>query len=244
MKKRTKIIICIAASLFGLLLLTIAVLAIAYNTVSNATKDYIYDDIEKIPARKVGLLLGTNPLGPNGGANYYFTYRIDAAVQLFEAGKIEYILVSGDNHTKSYDEVTCMKDALEERGVPEERIVLDYAGFNTLSSVVRAKEVFEQDSFIIISQKFHNERAVCLARHYDIDAIGFNARDIRKSATNMKFSVVRESFARVKMYLNIWFGKKPRFGKDGSETIIGESAGAESIEAEAEAAGTEDLTTI
>ena len=187
------------------------VTAICYISVRRIAKDKVYSDIRSTPYNKVGLLLGTNPSGPNGGKNYYFIYRIDAAVQLYKAGKIKYILVSGDNHIKEYDEPQCMKEALMERGVPESAIILDYAGFRTLDSIVRAKEVFGQTEFTIISQRFHNERAVCLARHYGISAIGFNARDVKRTATGMRISYGRECLARVKMYIDLLLNKQPKF---------------------------------
>lgn len=197
-------IVCIA-------LVSLAVLVVSYKSVENATKEHVYGNTDEIPYNKIGLLLGTNPIGPSGGPNYYFTYRIEAAVKLFEAGKISYILVSGDNHTKAYDEPMCMKKALREKGIPESVIYLDYAGFRTLDSIIRAKEIFGQDSYTIISQKWHNERAVCLARHYGISAIGFNAKDVRMAATNLKIAIGRESLARVKMYIDILINKQPKF---------------------------------
>lgn len=187
------------------------VLVFSYRAVEKVAQEHIYDNTDEIPYNKVGLLLGTNPIAPSGGPNYYFIYRIEAAVRLYETGKISYILVSGDNHSKAYDEPMCMKKALMEKGVPESAIVLDYAGFRTLDSVVRAKEIFGQDSFTIISQKFHNERAICLAKHYGISAIGFNAKDVRMAATNLKIAIGRESMARMKMYIDILINKQPKF---------------------------------
>lgn len=192
-------------------LIVIAVVAFTYKHVEKVAIGSVYGNTNDIPYNKVGLLLGTNPIGPSGGPNYYFTYRIKAAVRLYEAGKISYILVSGDNHSKAYDEPMCMKKALMEKGIPESVIYLDYAGFRTLDSIIRAKEIFGQDSFTIISQKFHNERAICLARHYGISAIGFNAKDVRMAATNLKIAIGRESLARVKMYIDILINKQPKF---------------------------------
>jgi len=118
---------------------------------------YVFDNIEDVSQKKVGLVLGTSKNVVGGNTNYYFTYRIEAAVRLFESGKIEYILVSGDNGTKEYNEPRDMLNALLKAGIPRERIVLDYAGFRTLDSIIRCKEVFGQESFIIISQKFHEK---------------------------------------------------------------------------------------
>ncbi len=175
------------------------------------TKKLLYSDITAVPTHKVGLLLGTNPYLKNGSPNKYFTYRIEAAVALYEAGKIQYILVSGDNHKLGYNEPEEMKQALISKGVPEDRIVLDYAGFRTLDSVVRAKEVFGNEQFIIISQQFHNERALFLALHNDIKAVGFNAQDV--TAYYGFKTRLREYLARTKLFLDLQWGVKPKFRK-------------------------------
>lgn len=169
-----------------------------------------YDNISDIPHNRVGLLLGTNSTTPRGTHNYYYTHRINAAAELFHAGKVDYLLISGDNSSKHYDEPTMMRDSLLQHGVPADRIVLDYAGFRTLDSVIRAKEVFGQSSFTIISQKFHNERALVQARHYGIDAIAYNADDVILGYPWVKVQC-RERLARVKLYLDLLTGKQPKF---------------------------------
>lgn len=169
-----------------------------------------YDNVSDIPHNRVGLLLGTNSTTPRGTHNYYYTHRINAAAELFHAGKVDYLLISGDNSSKHYDEPTMMRDSLLLHGVPADRIVLDYAGFRTLDSVVRAKEVFGQSSFTIISQKFHNERALVQARHYGIDAIAYNADDVVLGYPWVKVQC-RERLARVKLYLDLFTGKQPKF---------------------------------
>ena len=169
-----------------------------------------YDNVSDIPHNRVGLLLGTNSTTPRGTHNYYYTHRINAAAELFHAGKVDYLLISGDNSSKHYDEPTMMRDSLLLHGVPADRIVLDYAGFRTLDSVVRAKEVFGQSSFTVISQKFHNERALVQARHYGIDAIAYNADDVILGYPWIKVQC-RERLARVKLYLDLLTGKQPKF---------------------------------
>ena len=121
------------------------------------------------------------------------------------------LIVSGDNHVKEYDEPGCMRDALIRKGVPSSAIVLDYAGFRTLDSVVRAKEVFGQEKITIISQRFHNERAIYLAEHYSIKAIGYNAKDAKRTKRSLMITVVRESISRVKMFIDFLTGKEPKF---------------------------------
>lgn len=162
--------------------------------------------------------MGTSRRVSSGHSNYYFTYRINAAVELFKSGKIDYILVSGDNGTKEYNEPRDMYEALIEAGIPSERIVLDYAGFRTLDSIVRCKEVFGQESFTIISQEFHNERAVFLAHAHGINAVGYNARDVSRG-----YSIktrVREVFARTKVFIDLFIQKQPKFL--GEKVPIGE----------------------
>ncbi len=198
------------ATIILFMLLAGVVLAF-YFSVEYIASDRLYSSIKDIPYRRVGMVLGTNPIGPSGDMNLYFKYRIDACVALYKARKISKILVSGDNHKKEYDEPQSMKDALMERGIPECDIVLDYAGFRTLDSVVRSNKVFGQTGLTIISQGFHNARAVCLALHNGIDAVGFNAKDIKRTKRYYMFGVVRELLARTKMYLDIITGKQPKF---------------------------------
>lgn len=193
------------------LALACAVVALVCDTiVRHNTNGRAYDDINSLPHNKVGLLLGTSPLDKQGNTNYYFIYRIDAAEQLIKSGKIDYILVSGDNSSVGYDEPTWMRDSLVGRGVPEDRIVLDFAGLRTLDSVVRAKEVFGQDSITIISQLFHNERALYLADHNGINAIAYNAKDVTLWHKWLKIHG-REYLARVKMMIDLAINKQPHF---------------------------------
>jgi SanA protein len=130
-------------------------------------------------------------------------------VKLYNAGKIDCIIVSGDNHRRNYNEPEAMRKALVAKGIPNKAIFLDYAGFRTLDSVVRAKEIFGQDSYTIISQQFHNERAIFIAGKKKIDAIGFNARDA-KLQYGYK-TLIREVFARCKVFLDLLVGKQPHF---------------------------------
>lgn len=186
----------------------VALVATNYYIILKA-KDNVYSNITELPKNKVGLLLGTSKYMVKGGVNPYYAYRIDAAVALFEAGKIDYILVSGDNGSAYYDEPTMFKDDLLKRGIPENRIVLDFAGFRTLDSVVRAKEVFGQNAFTIISQKFHNERAIYLANNFQIDAIAFNAKDV-DNLYGLR-TRGREYLARVKAAIDVLFNVQPKF---------------------------------
>jgi SanA protein len=177
--------------------------------VKKSTDELLFSDSKSIPHNKVGMVLGTSKFLSNGKMNEYYTNRIKAAVSLFKAGKIDFILVSGDNSTENYDEPTTMKKDLIKAGIPSKKIFLDYAGFRTLDSVVRCKEIFGQSSYTVISQKFHNERALYIAQEKRIKAIGFNAADV-----NAYFgfkTLLREKLARVKVILDIWFGVDPKF---------------------------------
>jgi SanA protein len=170
----------------------------------------IYHRVKDVPKREAGLVLGcVKMIGTR--ENTFFIERVNAAVELFAAGKVRYLIVSGDNHNRGYDEPTDLKAALVEQGVPADRIYCDYAGFRTLDSVVRAKKIFMQDDFTIISQKFHNERALYIAHRKGLpDVIAFNARD--SSGEGMMKMYLRELFARVKAVIDVeMLGSKPKF---------------------------------
>jgi len=134
-------------------------------------------DIAQVHALKVALVLGTAPIGPEGGPNRYLVYRLDAAADLWKAGKVKYLLVSG-NRDGSYDEPTAMRDGLIKRGVPAEAIYRDFAGYRTRDSVLRARDVFGQAEILIVSQRFHVGRALFIAHHEGIQAWGYDARDV------------------------------------------------------------------
>lgn len=200
--------------------LCIAGLIISNNIVKKHAADKLYSYITDTPKNEVGLLLGTSPKLKYGESNLYFEYRITAATELYKAGKIKYILISGDNRKEKYNEPAAMKRALMRNGVPEKAIYLDYAGFRTLDSVVRAKDIFGQNKLTIISQQFHNERALYLAEKNGINAIGYNAKDV--NAYNGLKTQFRELFARVKMFIDLTVGKQPHFL--GEKVIIGGQA--------------------
>lgn len=176
-----------------------------------STRKQVFRDIEQVPENKVGLVLGTVKDATGGRRNLFFDYRIKAAAALFRQGKIRHIIVSGDNHIEGYDEPSDMRDALIAEGVPAGCITLDYAGFRTLDSVVRCKKVFGQSKFTIISQEFHNERALFIANKSEgIEAVAFNAKDVPFRFHPGTF--VREYFARVKCVLDIFvLGTEPKF---------------------------------
>ena len=190
-----------------LLVILILYCNIRINKVANP---YIYHDTADCPKFKIGLLLGTSKYVSNGKPNQYFINRIDAAVKLYKAGRIKYIIVSGDNSSLSYNEPMRMKKELIKRGIPAEVIYIDYAGFRTLDSVIRAKAIFGQNTFFIISQEFHNKRAVYIARKNGIYAYGFNAEDVK--LYQGFFTRVREIFARVKVFIDLYVShEQPKY---------------------------------
>lgn len=170
--------------------------------IARAARDKTYSDVSLIPHRRVALVLGCPKRLYGGWSNPFFENRMTAAAELYHSGKVDFLVVSGDNHIQSYDEPLDMKNTLVEMGVPKDRIYLDYAGLRTLDSVVRVKQIFLQDNVTIVSQNFHNQRAIFLASHHGIDAIGFDAPDV---APPYGFkTLVREQFAKVKAVLDVY----------------------------------------
>lgn len=194
-----------------LALLTIAVAAVDIY-VTRSVEEQLYDDVQTIGHHKVGLLLGTSKYVAGGRVNLYYKYRIEAAARLYKAGKIDFILVSGDNRKLNYNEPETMKKDLIAAGIPENRVFLDYAGFRTLDSIVRSRAVFDADDIVVISQRFHNERALFIANSKGIKAKAFNAQD---PPQRLQVKVLlREKLARVKMLLDLLFNKQPKFYGD------------------------------
>lgn len=167
------------------------------------------NEIEAVPAQRAAVVLGCVKTLPNGRDNLYYSRRIAAAAELYKKGKVCCLIVSGDNHVNGYDEPSDMKDSLIAAGVPSERIVCDYAGFRTLDSVVRAKEVFGLGSFIVVSQPDHVRRAVFLARGFGADAYGYAAEDV--NGRHSIKTTVREQFAKLGAVLDVVIRRKPKF---------------------------------
>ena len=177
--------------------------------IHGAAKGKTYADVIQIPHRPAGLVPGCAEIMPNGRKNMFFAHRIAAAAKLYQHQKLDFIIVSGDNHKAGYDEPTAMKNALMRQGVPEDKIYCDYAGFRTLDSVVRAREIFGQTNITVVSQEFHNQRAIYIAQHKGIDAIGFNAEGVGRRYSFR--TLAREQFARVKTVLDIMVKTRPKF---------------------------------
>jgi SanA protein len=179
--------------------------------ISKQATSILYTDIKQVPPKKAALLLGTSKYIAKGKQNYFYTYRIRAAVALWKAGKVKAIVVSGDNGTKDYDETTTMYKDLLKAGVPAKYITKDYAGFRTLDSIVRAEAIFDLKDYIIISQKFHLERALFIAKAKGQKAIGFVAKDIPGTAAAYRMKA-REYLARAKAFLDVYIlHTEPKF---------------------------------
>lgn len=191
----------------------IAMLIIAcYAWVSWRAKNHLYDEVNRLPHKRVAVVLGTSKYLAKGIKNEYYQNRIVAAVKLYHAGKIDYFVVSGDNRKHNYNEPKQMQQDLIAAGIPSERIQPDYAGFRTLDSVLRMDKVFGHKDYVIISQRFHNQRAVFLARAHGQNPIAFNADN--PQTQGMKKVLSREALARVKAVIDIVTDKQAKFYGD------------------------------
>lgn len=201
------------------------IIFVCHWSIAHFAADKLFDMAEDIPHNRVGLVLGTSKKLRDGSPNPYYTYRIMATTELYNKRKIDYVLASGDNGSIYYNEPNTIKKDLVMAGIPADKIVLDYAGFRTLDSMYRAKEVFGLDTVTVISQEFHNERAIYIAAKKNLTAVGFNAQDIPLEA-GLKVQV-RESLARVKVFLDLAFQTQPRFY--GEKITIGPTPSNQSI---------------
>ncbi|HEY1051075.1 MAG TPA: ElyC/SanA/YdcF family protein [Prosthecobacter sp.] len=178
--------------------------------ISRAAKGRCFDEADLVPETPVAVVLGASPRLADGRANLFFLPRLESAAALFKAGRVKALIVSGDNGTRGYDEPTEMKRLLVQMGVPEARVICDFAGFRTLDSVVRAKEVFGQTRVVFVSQRFHNERAIYLARAAGMEAHGLNTRDVSVAVAPKTF--LREKLACVKAVLDVTvLNTRPKF---------------------------------
>ena len=165
--------------------------------------------VDAIPSVRAAVVLGCSRTVSGGLGNLYYQRRIRAAAELYAAGKVRAVVVSGDNHVRSYDEPTDMKADLVACGVPVDRIVCDYAGFRTLDSVVRARKVFGLEEFVVVSQPFHVRRAVFIARGFGINAVGYEAEDV--SGRHSVKTCLREQLAKIAAVIDVVIRRRPKF---------------------------------
>ena len=172
--------------------------------VSMAFHSYIHESIQTLPYRKVGLVLGTAKYCKKGVINQYYYYRIQGALNTYKSGKVRYLLLSGDNAQRNYNEPMNMRRDLINSGISPENILLDYAGLRTLDSIVRARHLFNIDDFLIITQKFHCERAMLIASHLGIRAHCYAV----PSPQHIVKTRIRELGARMIAFADLYLLKK------------------------------------
>ena len=195
-------------SVAALVVAGVCVMLVCYQLVSGNARGRLYDNAADIPHRTYGLLLGTTPQSRYGGINKFFEARIDATLALVQAGKVDTVIISGSDHSlDGVNEVTALRDTLIARGVPSSLLLLDGQGYRTINSVVRCNTVFNARSVTIISQQFHNERALYQADHcsgvdYADEVIAFNARSPQTATSTVTY--VREYLARVQLMLDLF----------------------------------------
>ncbi|WP_087016006.1 SanA/YdcF family protein [Thaumasiovibrio subtropicus] len=196
-------------TLISLLVLCAFSLVAIDQWISFRYRNDIYNDVQLIPERRVGIVLGTSKyIGKT--LNWFYQHRIDSALKLYDAEKVSVLLLSGDNAHRSYNEPWTMKRDFMRAGVPDENIVLDYAGFRTLDSIVRANKIFEANDLVVITQRFHCERALFLAEHNNIDAICF-AAPMPGGLSGWKIRG-REVLARFNAVVDVYLlNKQPKF---------------------------------
>jgi SanA protein len=195
-------------SIFVLIALTLLFLLFSNIWIVSYGKSRSVSLIEDLKPRDVALVLGTSSSRNGKEENLFFTYRMKAAADLYHSGKVKHFILSGDNSNKKYNEPQDMKNKLIALGVPQSAITLDFGGRRTLDSVVRCKKIFQQSKIIIVSQAFHNYRALFIAKYSGIDAIGFNAKYPSESSSKI---ILREILARPKAVLDLFiFKTKPK----------------------------------
>lgn len=208
--------------LLGLGLSALALLWGVYEvsrSVVRAAQPYVYETAADLPQNEVGLVLGTSVYTRGGSPNPLFAYRMDAAAILYRAGKVKHLLVSGANPDETYNEPRKMYQALIGSGVPPEAITMDFAGFRTLDSVVRASEVFGLTKYTVISQRFHCYRAVYIARRKGADAVAYATPEITRQLP-LRTSA-REVMARLQAVLDVRvFDRQPRHLGEPVEILV------------------------
>ncbi len=162
----------------AVILLVVLAAWLADRRMAREAADWSFADVAQAPAVETALVLGTAPIGPEGGPNRYFVYRLDTAAALWKAGKAKVLLVSGNRDGEGYDEPAAMRAGLIARGVPAEAIRIDNEGYRTRASVLRTRDVYGQSKILIVSQRFHVGRALYIAHRAGIEAWGVDARDV------------------------------------------------------------------
>lgn len=192
--------------LFIAISISVFIMLICDYKVTAQTQHLLYDSINDLPNKEIGLVLGTRKILPDGQENVYFSARMEAASKLIKYNKVNKLLLSGARESDAYDEVRDMYQDLLKLGILPEQMMLDKEGFRTFDSIYNAKKTFKINNFIIISQAFHNERALMIADFYGLQAIGFNAQTPLWSIRRSKV-LLREYISRVGLFVRFLFEK-------------------------------------
>ncbi len=171
-----------------------------------SSRNYIYKNVADAPNSQTALILGA-AVHSDGTLSSIFQSRVDEAIELYKAKKVSKILASGDNSTVDHNEVNPVRNYLLAKGIPDEVIFLDHAGFDTYSTMYRARDIFQVSSVIIVTQSFHLPRALFIARSLGLKAYGVSADEGPTPINNY----VREVFADEKAVLDLVFHTKPKF---------------------------------
>ena len=202
MKKIFKILIVIAIiSIILVLFINFYVVGIAKNKM---IKDNDYSSLKNVDCI---LILGAGIWGDKPSP--MLQDRLDEGIKLYKEGIASKIIMSGDHGREEYDEVNIMKEYAIEQGVPSEDIFMDHAGFSTYESIYRAKEIFDADNIVIVTQEYHLYRALYIAEKLDINAYGVNS-DPRKY-NGQTFRELREILARNKDFINCIIKPEPTY---------------------------------
>ena len=203
------ILLVLFALASGVLLLVVSAW-LADRSLERFSAPFVARDAARLPAIDVALVLGAAPIGPEGGPNRYFEYRLDTAAELWRSGKVRFLLVSGNGQQPDYDEPSAMRAGLAKRGVPTQAIYRDPGGVRTLESVLRARDVYGQTRLVVVSQRFHLARAIFLARRSGIEAWGLEARDVDRAYSI--FTELRRYPSALRAFGDVWFDTVPRTG--------------------------------
>lgn len=199
-KKHTKKLVSI--SIMG-----IAIVICVNFYVKSKTNDFIYNSEKEITPTNVGIIFGA---GINGDRpSKYLKDRLDAGIRLYKSKKINKILLSGDNGSDEHDELTVMKTYCYQHGVDTTKIYIDYAGFDTYSTMSRAKNIFKIDKAVLISQKYHLNRAIYIGNKMGVQSVGFSANS--GEYKGYKYVCFREYFSIFKSVIDVFRSRKPHF---------------------------------
>ncbi|MEV7232331.1 ElyC/SanA/YdcF family protein [Polymorphospora sp. NPDC051019] len=208
-RRRRWIVRLVIAVVVAVVLVVPAAVAGSGSWISRAARGHVYD-LESVPPAPVVLVLGAE-VQPDGHPSQFLAARLDLARQLFERGTVRAVLVSGDHGQPEYDEPGAMRRWLVDHGVPDEKVVLDHAGFDTYDSCLRANRIFGVEQVIVVTQSFHIERAVAVCRQVGLDAVGVGDDSVSRFERAWRWGSFRERFAGVKAVWDVYTRRDPVF---------------------------------